>query len=144
MRLLGFDFDAGRLDVSTHPFSGGVPEDVRMTTRYREDEFLGSLMGTIHETGHGRYEQNLPRELARPAGGRGALDGDPREPVACRSRCSSARTPASCGLLAPLLRRGLRRRSRPSSRDNLHRLLTRVQAAASSASTPTRSPTRRT
>jgi carboxypeptidase Taq len=63
MRLLGFDFEAGRLDVSAHPFCGGVPEDVRLTTRFREDEFLGSLMGTIHETGHGRYEQNLPREL---------------------------------------------------------------------------------
>lgn len=60
--MLGFDFDAGRLDTSTHPFSGGVPEDVRMTTRYREDEFLPALMGTVHETGHGRYEQNRPRE----------------------------------------------------------------------------------
>jgi len=63
IRLLGFDFNAGRLDVSTHPFCGGVPEDVRMTTRFRDDEFLGSLMGTIHETGHGRYEQNRPRDL---------------------------------------------------------------------------------
>ena len=67
MRLLGFDFEGGRLDVSTHPFCGGVPEDVRMTTRFRDDEFLGSLMGTVHETGHGRYEQNLPREwLGQP------------------------------------------------------------------------------
>lgn len=65
--LLGFDFDAGRLDTSTHPFSGGVPEDVRMTTRYREDEFLPALMGTVHETGHGRYEQNRPRDwLGQP------------------------------------------------------------------------------
>jgi carboxypeptidase Taq len=63
MTLLGFDFEAGRLDVSTHPFCGGVPEDVRLTTRFREDEFLGSLMGTVHETGHGRYEQGLPRDL---------------------------------------------------------------------------------
>ncbi len=63
MRLLGFDFEGGRLDVSTHPFCGGVPEDVRMTTRFTDHEFLGSLMGTVHETGHGRYEQNLPREL---------------------------------------------------------------------------------
>ena len=61
--LLGFDFEAGRLDVSTHPFCGGVPEDVRLTTRFRDDDFLTSLMGTIHETGHGRYEQNLPREV---------------------------------------------------------------------------------
>jgi carboxypeptidase Taq len=67
MRLLGFDFDAGRLDVSTHPFCGGVPEDVRVTTRFSEHEFLGSLMGTIHETGHARYEQNLPRDwLGQP------------------------------------------------------------------------------
>ncbi|MFO1217574.1 MAG: carboxypeptidase M32 [Burkholderiaceae bacterium] len=68
VRELGFDFAAGRLDVSTHPFCGGVPEDVRMTTRYRDDDFLGALMGTIHETGHGRYEQNRPREwLGQPA-----------------------------------------------------------------------------
>ncbi|MBL8325312.1 MAG: carboxypeptidase M32 [Rubrivivax sp.] len=67
MRLLGFDFEGGRLDVSTHPFCGGVPEDVRMTTRFAEHEFIGSLMGTVHETGHGRYEQNLPREwLGQP------------------------------------------------------------------------------
>jgi carboxypeptidase Taq len=65
--MLGFDFSAGRLDTSTHPFSGGVPEDVRMTTRYREDQFLPALMGTVHETGHGRYEQNRPREwLGQP------------------------------------------------------------------------------
>jgi len=67
MTLLGFDFEAGRLDESAHPFSGGVPEDTRLTTRYREDDFLQGLMGTIHETGHARYEQNLPREaLGQP------------------------------------------------------------------------------
>jgi carboxypeptidase Taq len=63
MRVLAFDFERGRLDASTHPFSGGVPEDVRLTTRYSEDEFAKSLMGTIHETGHGRYEQGRPRAL---------------------------------------------------------------------------------
>lgn len=67
MKLLAFDFERGRLDVSAHPFSGGVPEDVRLTTRYSEDEFAQSLMGTIHETGHGRYEQGRPREwLGQP------------------------------------------------------------------------------
>ncbi len=55
MQLMGFDFEAGRLDESAHPFCGGVPEDVRMTTRYREDDCLPALMGVIHETGHGRY-----------------------------------------------------------------------------------------
>ena len=67
MQVLGFNFDAGRLDVSTHPFSGGVPEDVRLTTRFKDGDFLMSLMSTVHETGHGRYEQNLPREwLGQP------------------------------------------------------------------------------
>ncbi len=61
MKLLEFDFDRGRLDVSAHPFSGGVAEDVRLTTRYTEHEFAASLMATIHETGHGRYEQGRPR-----------------------------------------------------------------------------------
>jgi carboxypeptidase Taq len=64
MEALGFDFDHGRLDVSHHPFCGGVPTDVRMTTRYVTGEFLSSLMGILHETGHGLYEQNLPREWA--------------------------------------------------------------------------------
>jgi len=60
MQAVGFDFDHGRLDISHHPFCGGVPSDVRMTTRYRSDEFLSSLMGILHETGHGLYEQGLP------------------------------------------------------------------------------------
>lgn len=61
MNMLGFDFTGGRLDVSAHPFCGGVPEDVRITTRYNEDELFSALYGVIHETGHARYEQNLPR-----------------------------------------------------------------------------------
>lgn len=62
--MLGFDFNGGRLDVSAHPFCGGVPEDVRITTRYDEGELLSALFGVIHETGHARYEQNLPRAWA--------------------------------------------------------------------------------
>ncbi|REC94667.1 carboxypeptidase M32 [Kushneria indalinina] len=70
MRWLGFDFEHGRLDVSLHPFCGGVPDDVRLTTRYREDECLTALMGIIHETGHARYEQNLPQQWRRQPAGR--------------------------------------------------------------------------
>lgn len=67
MKLLGFNFDGGRVDVSAHPFCGGVPEDVRITTRYNDKEFLTALLGIVHETGHARYEQNLPREwLGQP------------------------------------------------------------------------------
>lgn len=69
MQALGFDFTHGRLDVSHHPFCGGVPTDVRMTTRYRTDEFLTSLMGVLHETGHALYEQGLPKALSHMAVG---------------------------------------------------------------------------
>ena len=62
MEAIGFDFEHGRLDISHHPFCGGVPTDVRMTTRYVTGEFLSSLMGILHETGHGLYEQNLPKQ----------------------------------------------------------------------------------
>jgi len=62
MRAVGFDFTHGSLAVSHHPFCGCVPTDVRMTTRYRTDEFLSSLMGVLHETGHALYEQGLPKD----------------------------------------------------------------------------------
>ncbi len=60
MRRLRFDFAHGRLDVSHHPFCGGVPEDTRITTRYVKGDFLSSMMSVLHETGHARYEQHLP------------------------------------------------------------------------------------
>jgi carboxypeptidase Taq len=66
MRKLGF---AGRLDVSTHPFCGGVPGDVRITTRYSEADFIDALQGVLHETGHALYEQNLsPAWRSQPVG----------------------------------------------------------------------------
>lgn len=59
---LGYDLDAGRLDVSTHPFTEGLgPGDTRITTRYRDDHFPDALGSTIHETGHALYEQGLPK-----------------------------------------------------------------------------------
>ena len=61
---IGFDFDAGRRDESTHPFCGGSnPDDVRWTTRYDEKEPYGAIFGTMHETGHALYEQGRPRDL---------------------------------------------------------------------------------
>ena len=68
---LGFDLEAGRLDVAVHPFCSGTSrDDVRLTTRYSADWLPGSLFGTIHEAGHGLYEQGLPEDaVATPAGG---------------------------------------------------------------------------
>ena len=64
MKALGFDFEHGRLDVSHHPFCGGVPSDIRMTTRYSTEGFITAFMATLHETGHALYEQGLPKEMA--------------------------------------------------------------------------------
>ncbi|MEK7136406.1 MAG: carboxypeptidase M32, partial [Patescibacteria group bacterium] len=63
LKKIGFDLEAGRLDASVHPFSSGFhPYDVRLTTRYKENNVLYSLGSTIHEAGHGLYEQGLPVE----------------------------------------------------------------------------------
>ncbi len=62
-RYIGFDFDRGRLDVTTHPFCCSTgPDDVRITTRYNERFFNEAFFGVLHEAGHGIYEQGLPSE----------------------------------------------------------------------------------
>ncbi|MEM7259591.1 MAG: carboxypeptidase M32 [Pseudomonadota bacterium] len=63
MQVLGFDFRAGRLDQSMHPFSTGVPGDLRITTRFRTSEFIEALNATAHEVGHASYEGGLPASL---------------------------------------------------------------------------------
>jgi carboxypeptidase Taq len=60
---IGFDFEAGRLDVTTHPFCSGIgPGDCRITTRYNSRFFNEAFFGVLHEAGHGIYEQALPAE----------------------------------------------------------------------------------
>lgn len=59
----GFDFAAGRLDTTSHPFCSGFgPGDCRITTRYNPRFFSEAFFGVLHETGHALYEQNLPAE----------------------------------------------------------------------------------
>ncbi|MCX7620822.1 MAG: carboxypeptidase M32 [Acidimicrobiales bacterium] len=58
---MGYDFGAGRLDESAHPFTTGFgPNDVRITWRWHDDDFRPGLFGVMHETGHALYEQGLP------------------------------------------------------------------------------------
>lgn len=60
---IGFDYNAGRLDTTAHPFCGGAgPGDVRLTTRYNPADFADGFFSILHEAGHGMYEQGLPRE----------------------------------------------------------------------------------
>lgn len=62
---MGYDFEAGRLDETAHPFATGINlGDVRITTRYLADDVTSALFGTIHEGGHALYEQNVSPELA--------------------------------------------------------------------------------
>jgi carboxypeptidase Taq len=126
MKQLGFDFEHGRLDVSLHPFCGGAPDDVRITTRYEEGDFRGALMGVLHETGHALYERGLPAVWRRqPVGdSRGMAIHESQsllmEMQACRSREFSE-------YLAPVLREAFGGAGPEWSADNLYRLNTRVR-----------------
>ena len=125
MRRLGFDFEAGRLDIAVHPFTGGVPEDVRLTTRFDESSLLTVLTSTLHETGHACYQQNLPVEwLGQPLAG--PHSASLHEGQALAFERQMAATPAFWQALAPLLceRFGEQPAFDPS---NLQRLVQRVR-----------------
>ena len=104
MQRIGFDFAHGRLDISAHPFCGGTPDDVRITTRYDESDFARALMGVLHETGHALYQRGLPPEWRlQPVGrARGMAMHESQslllEMQVCRSR-------AFVDFAAPILRR---------------------------------------
>ena len=125
MALLGFDFQRGRQDVSVHPFCGGVPTDVRITTRYNEADFTQSLMGIIHETGHARYEQGLPIEtLSLPVGQ--ARSMGIHESQSLFFEMQLARHPAFIQRLRPLIQHAFG--DQPAfAAANLARLYTRVE-----------------
>jgi carboxypeptidase Taq len=126
MRALGFPFDRGRLDESGHPFTGGVPGDIRITTKLNPTEPLTGLLGVLHETGHAMYDLGLPESWrGQPVGrDRGMTVQESQslllEFVICRSR-------AFIRYLAPLLQRTFSVSGPEWEVDNLYRLLTRVQ-----------------
>jgi len=127
MELLGFDFNHGRLDVSAHPFCGGVPEDVRITTRYDDTNLMSALLGVIHETGHARYEQKLPKQWAGLPIGQARSMGI-HESQSLFFEMQLARSKAFTQLLAPRLARTFGREQDPAfTTDNLFRLNTRVE-----------------
>ncbi|PSL51362.1 carboxypeptidase Taq [Salsuginibacillus halophilus] len=64
LQSMQYDFEAGRLDETVHPFAIGLhPNDVRVTTKYDESDFRTAVFGTIHEGGHALYEQNISESL---------------------------------------------------------------------------------
>ena len=103
MEAVGFDFAYGRLDVSAHPFCSGAPDDVRITTRYDENDFTKALMGVLHETGHALYKRNLPaRWRLQPVGAaRGMAIHESQSLLLEMQAC---RSPAFTCFAAPVLR----------------------------------------
>jgi carboxypeptidase Taq len=126
MRALGFDAEHGRLDVSHHPFTGGVPDDVRITTRYTELDFARSLMGVIHETGHALYERGLPLAWRnQPVGNaRGMVLHESQSLLMEMQAC---RSPQFIAFAAPLMRAAFGGDGPDWEPANLLRLYQRVQ-----------------
>ncbi len=129
MKTLGFDFEHGRLDISHHPFCGGVPDDVRITTRYFNDTFIQSLMGVIHETGHALYEQGLPKTWRDLPVGR-ALSAGTHESQSLLMEMQACRSPEFVQFITPILQKvflGHESNDLAWSVDNIHRLYTKVE-----------------
>jgi carboxypeptidase Taq len=122
---MGFSLDHGRLDTSAHPFCSGSNDDVRLTTRYTQDNFLPGLTGTIHEVGHGLYQQNLPKHYRdQPVGGpKGMSFHESQSIIMERQVCASI---AFTDFLAALLKDEFGLRGKEYSAENLYKLLTRV------------------
>ena len=128
MAALGFDFQRGRLDVSHHPFCGGVPDDTRITTRFNDHDFLESLMAVLHETGHALYQQGLPREWRyQPVGS--SLGAAVHESQSLFVEMQVSRSRAFIEFTAPIIRQhlGSDGGSAGWGANNLHALAIRVQ-----------------
>ena len=74
-KSFGYDFKRGRIDKAVHPFSSGSSSDVRITTRTSECDPMNCFYSTIHEVGHGSYEQNIDASYAFSALGKGCSMG---------------------------------------------------------------------
>ena len=125
MKVLDFPFERGRLDTAAHPFSGGAEGDVRITTRYEEDDFTKSLMAVVHETGHALYEDG------RPADWRGQPVGESRgmtlhESQSLLLEMQAARTEEFIRYLAPLAQRALKGSGPAWTAENMLRLYRKV------------------
>ncbi|MCG5054210.1 MAG: carboxypeptidase M32 [Myxococcales bacterium] len=130
MEAVGFDLAHGRLDTSHHPFCGGVPTDVRITTRYDETDFTTSMMGVLHEAGHAKYEQGLPHAWsAQPAGAARGMAMHESQSLLQEMQISRGlpflrfATPLMRACLGP----AVARQPEAYTPENMHRLATRVR-----------------
>lgn len=125
MEMLGFDFQHGRLDVSLHPFCGGTPDDVRITTRYDDNDFTSALMGVLHETGHAMYERGLPKDWrGQPVGH--ALGMSVHESQSLLIEMQVCRSKTFLNYAAPIMVEAFGGTGPAWDADNLFRLYTQV------------------
>jgi carboxypeptidase Taq len=126
MEALGFDFNHGRLDISLHPFCGGTPDDVRITTRYDTKDFTSSLMGVLHETGHALYERGLPTHWrGQPVGE--ALGMSIHESQSLLLEMQVCRSESFLRYSAPLMKAAFNGTDQTWDAENLYRLFTRIK-----------------
>lgn len=126
MQTVGFDFNRGRLDESTHPFCGGGDNDVRITTRYDENRLTSALLGVLHESGHAIYEQGRPAEwMNQPVGQSRGLGFHESQSLIIEMQ--AARSPQFLAYAAPVLRDAFGADGPAWQPDNLHRLYTKVE-----------------
>ncbi len=122
----GLDFAHARLDCSVHPFCGGTPTDVRITTRYDEADCAQAIMGVMHETGHALYERGLPPDHARQPVGEAAGMGA-HESQSLIVEMQACRSDAYLGWLGPRLHQVFGGDPAPYDPANLARLWRRVE-----------------
>jgi carboxypeptidase Taq len=122
----GLEFDHARLDRSTHPFCGGTPSDVRITTRYDEADPAQALMGVLHETGHALYERGLPASYARqPVGEAAGMAAHESQSLIIEMQ--SCRSDPFLAWLGPELHGAFGGAAEPYALSNLSRLWRRVE-----------------
>jgi len=122
---VGLDFQHARLDESLHPFCGGTPTDVRITTFYDERNPAKALLGVLHETGHAMYERGLPEAFARqPVGESAGMAAHESQSLIVEMQ--ACRSDAFLGFLAARLRQTFGLSTRIACGDNLARLWRRV------------------
>ena len=127
-KLLGFDFDRGRLDESLHPFCGGTPADVRMTVRYLEERPWKAMSALLHESGHGRYQQGLPVQWHDQPVGRATSMGV-HESQSLLTEMQIGRSPIFLQMALPKLRQwmGIDEGNPAWTAENISRLNDRVE-----------------
>jgi carboxypeptidase Taq len=123
---IGLDYNHARLDESLHPFCGGTPTDIRITTFYAEDRVEKSLLGVLHETGHALYERGLPQEWARQPVGE-AAGMAVHESQSLIVEMQACRSDAFLVFLGPELHAAFGGDPTPYAPENLARLWRRVE-----------------